>query len=169
MSGYARSGAALDERKWDMIGRQVEKLKTMVAEALGVHASDLTLAYQGPDFRLWLLAAFVIGGVLFGIVGLGGAIGGGLIGVVVGSWFLIANPFIVAVDDESTYLIRMSQSAFSSARPEEVLRRDPVGSGVVSRDGRRLCYADVELQLLLLWGGRAAAVAAAAEAVPARR
>lgn len=152
-----------------MIGRQVDKLKASLAERHGIEADELVLAYEGPDFRLWLAAAAVLGALLFGVVGLGGAIGGGLIGAVVGSWFLVAKPYLVAVDAQSTYLVRMGQTAFSAATVEEVLRRDPVGAGVISRDGRKLRYADAELQLLLLWGGRADAVVAAARAEPRGR
>jgi len=147
-----------------MVGRQVEKLKASTAESLGVHADDLVLAYTGPDFRLWLVVAAVFGGVLFGIVGLGGAVGGGLVGAAVGAWFLTAKPYVVAVDGESTYLVRISQPLWSSAKPEEILRRDPADAALVWRDGGKLHYGEMEMQVLLLWRGRADAVIAAAAA-----
>lgn len=147
-----------------MIGRQVDKLKVSLAESLGVDADDLVLAYTGPDYRLWLLFAAVLGAVLFGVVGLGGAIGGGLVGAAIGSWFIVAKPYVVAVDGELTYLVGMSQSAWSSAKPEQVLRRDPAEAELVWRDGGTLHYAEMEMQVLLLWRGRADAIIAAAAA-----
>lgn len=146
----------------------VDKLKATLAESVGVEADELVLAYTGPDLRLWVLASAAVGGILFGIVGLGGAIGGGLVGAVVGSWFLIAKPYAVAVAAESTYLVRMSQRPFGGVEAEEVVRRDAKGAGIISREGRNLYYEKMELQVLLTWRGRADAVAEAARDEPSR-
>lgn len=145
-----------------MIGRQVDKLRESLAEATGVHADDLVLAYRGPDFRIWAIAAAVVGGVVFAVIGLAGAVGGAIVGGVIGAWFLVAKPYSVAVDGDASYLVRMSQPLAGSARPEEVLSRDPLGVGVVSREGSKLRYGDLELQLLMFWRARADEVVRAA-------
>jgi len=142
----------------------VDKLKATLAESVGVEADELVLAYTGPDLRRWLLAAAAV----VGIVGIVGAIGGGLVGAVVGSWFLIAKPYVVAVDADSTYLVRLSQRPFGGIEAEEVVRRDAKGAGIISREGRNLYYEKMELQVQLIWRGRADTVAEAARDEPSR-
>ncbi len=143
------------------MNRQAEKLRTSVSERLGVDLDQLVLCFAGPSYWLWVAGAAIFGVLLYAVIGLGGAVGGALIGLVLGSWFLVVTPFVVGTTDSELVMVEMTQPFFGTQKAESISHREPLAEASFQKQGRALVFAGRRLQILPFWGGRAEAVSSA--------
>jgi hypothetical protein len=146
-----------------VIRSQVERLRRSVAERLEIDLDELVLGFEGPSYWFWVLAAAIVAILLFVVSGIGGAVGGAIVWITVGSWFFFVDPYVVGTTADEVVVVEMSQPVLGGQKAERLSDRRPREAGAVRKQGRRLHCGERELQLMPFWAGQAEAVVASAE------